>query len=160
MCRRKATCDVLICLTHFPAHAHRETVLWLCAHALMEYCSVANEQEAPCISARSLNAGGMARAPDPHAGNFRLVDAGVRPLTGRPRGSTAPDCKRYQAPSVSGAGRLFTRALRTETEINRACFGFVPLLSRRCGAQHAELSLTRLTEELNLNEMTRRPRKR
>jgi AraC-like DNA-binding protein len=63
--------------------------------------------------------------------------------------------KRRQYPVLGG---YVTRALRTETEINRACFGFVPLLIEAVWSQHAELSLTRLTEELNLNEMTRRPR--
>lgn len=36
---------VLLALTRFPARAHRDPVLWLCAHALMEQASVALEQD-------------------------------------------------------------------------------------------------------------------
>lgn len=40
--------DVLtlfLCCTRFPARPHRETVLWLCSHMLMEECSLLLEQE-------------------------------------------------------------------------------------------------------------------
>ncbi|MGN0745554.1 MAG: hypothetical protein ACI4ML_02635, partial [Aristaeellaceae bacterium] len=36
---------ILLCLSRFPARTHRDAVMWLCAHALMENASVALEQE-------------------------------------------------------------------------------------------------------------------
>ena len=36
---------ILLALTRFPARAHRDVVLWLCVHDLLEVCSVSLEQE-------------------------------------------------------------------------------------------------------------------
>lgn len=45
---------VLLALTRFPARAHRDPVLWLCAHALMEQASVALEQDGTMFTGRNL----------------------------------------------------------------------------------------------------------
>ena len=55
-------------------------------------------------------------------------------------------------------GGYITRALRNESEINRSCFGFVPLTIEAIWNQHPELGLQALTTGLNLREMSRRPR--
>ena len=36
---------IMLALTRFPARVHRDTVLWLCARALMEHASVNLEQD-------------------------------------------------------------------------------------------------------------------
>ena len=55
-------------------------------------------------------------------------------------------------------GGYVSRALREDQNLSVTCFAFVPLVIEAIWSQHAELSLRTLTEGLNLNEMTRRPR--
>lgn len=90
---------VLLALTRFPARAHRDPVLWLCAHALMEQASVALEQDGTMF----IGVGGTLEA---HAGNQRLVDA--RLAAGRRGGAPASEgiADMHQAAAVRGAGRV------------------------------------------------------
>ena len=71
------------------------------------------------------------------------------------RNSLQTSIKRRQ---YSVLGGYVSRALRTEEELSRVCFGFVPLVIEAVWSQHGELSLQKLTEGLSLLEMTRRPR--
>ena len=71
------------------------------------------------------------------------------------RGQLQTIIKRRQYPNLGG---YITRALRSEQEPGKACFAFIPLVIEAIWSQHAELSLSRMTEKLNLQEMTRRPK--
>lgn len=114
---------VLLALTRFPARAHRDPVLWLCAHALMEQASVALEQDGTMFIGEEFD---LAATWAEHLKPMREISdwwTRVSPLDG-------------------AAAHRHRKELQT-------------CIKRR---QHAELSLRTLTEGLNLNEMTRRPR--
>ena len=150
---------ILLCLTRFPAKAHRETVLWLCAHALTEACSVSWEMEGTMHVGEEFASPTLWQAALSPMRELSDWWASVSPIPGpvahshRTHLQTLVKRRQY-----AGLGGYITRALRTETEINRVCFAFVPLVIEAVWSQHAEISLRKLTEELNLNEMTRRPR--
>lgn len=114
---------VLLALTRFPARAHRDPVLWLCAHALMEQASVALEQDGTMFIGEEFD---LAATWAEHLKPMREISdwwTRVSPLDG-------------------AAAHRHRKELQT-------------CIKRR---QYAELSLRTLTEGLNLNEMTRRPR--
>ena len=150
---------ILLCLTRFPARTHRDTVMWLCAHALMENASVALEQEGTMFIGEEFD--------DPlvwqeHLSPMAEVSdwwSQASPMDGaaahahRVRLQTIMKRRQYNM-----LGGYVSRALRTEQELGRACFAFVPLVIEAVWSQHAEISLNRLTEDLNLAEMARRPR--
>ena len=150
---------ILLCLTRFPARTHRDTVMWLCAHALMENASVALEQEGTMFIGEEFD--------DPlvwqeHLSPMAEVSdwwSQASPMDGaaahahRVRLQTIMKRRQYNM-----LGGYVSRALRTEQELGRACFAFVPLVIEAVWSQHAEISLNRLTEDLNLAEMARRPK--
>lgn len=150
---------LLLCLTHFPAKAHREMLLWLCAHALLEDISVTMAQEGIMTIGEEFD--------DPLTWQEHLLPmpevsdwwAGVSPMTGTQahahRTHLQAIIKRRQYTTLGG---YVTRALRGEAEPGRMCFAFVPLVIEAIWSQHSELSLRHLTEELNLCSMARRPK--
>ena len=150
---------VLLCLTRFPAKAHRDTVMWLCAHGLMESVAMILEQEGTMYIGEEFQApedwqaqlGGLAEISD--------WWARVSPMNGSAahahRKSLQTSIKRRQYTVLGG---YVSRALRGEEELGKICFAFIPLVIEAVWSQHAELSLKKLTEELNLHEMTRRPK--
>ncbi len=150
---------VLLCLTRFPAKAHRETVLWLCAHALLENYSVTLAQEGTLMVGEEFSAPALWQAAMSPMREISDWWTSVSPIPGPAahahRTHLQTLIKRRQ---YSGMGGYVTRVLRSEPEVNRICFAMVPLVIEAVWSQHAELSLRKLTEELNLNEMTRRPR--
>lgn len=98
---------VLLALTRFPARAHRDPVLWLCAHALMEQASVALEQDGTMFIGEEFDlAGEVGGTLEAHAGNQRLVDACL--AAGRRGGASAPEgiADMHQAAAVRGVGRV------------------------------------------------------
>ena len=150
---------MLLCLTRFPARVHRDAVLWLCAHALMEKASVTLEQEGTMFIGEEFADPGEWQA---HLAPMQEISdwwLSASPLDGaaahRHRTSLQTSIKRRQYAVLGG---YVSRALRDEAEPGRICFAFVPLVIEAVWSQHAELSLERLTEELNLQEMTRRPK--
>ena len=150
---------LLLCLTRFPARVHRDTVLWLCAHALMEQASVTLEQEGTMFIGEEF---AQPESWAEHLAPMQEISdwwTGASPLDGaaahRHRTSLQTSIKRRQYSVLAG---YVSRALREEAEPGPVCFAFVPLVIEAVWSQHAELSLQRLTEELSLPEMTRRPK--
>ena len=150
---------LLLCLTRFPARIHRDTVLWLCAHALMESASVTLEQEGTMFIGEEFSPAPRWRE---HLEPMREISdwwADASPLEGaaahQHRNHLQTSIKRRQYTVLGG---YVSRQLREEAEPGRICFGFVPLVIEAVWSQHAELSLRTLTEKLNLQEMTRRPK--
>ncbi len=150
---------ILLCCTHFPAAAHRETVLWLCAHALLEQCSLLLEQEGTMAIGEEFSSPTLWRAALTPMREISDWWAKVSPIPASAahthRAGLQTLLKRRQFANLGG---YVTRVLRTETEVNRVCFAMVPLIIEAVWSQHAEISLRKLTEELNLNEMTRKPK--
>ena len=150
---------LLLCATRFPARVHRETVLWLCAHALMEQASVALEQEGTMFIGEEFSSAEDWQA---HLAPMQEISdwwADASPMDGaaahQHRIHLQTAIKRRQYTTLGG---YITRTLREEPEPGQACFAFVPLVIEAVWSQHAELSLQKLTEKLNLQEMTRRPK--
>ena len=150
---------VLLALTRFPARAHRDPVLWLCAHALMEQASVALEQDGTMFIGEEFD---LAVTWAEHLKPMREISdwwTRVSPLDGaaahRHRKELQTCIKRRQYAVLGG---YVSRALREDQNLSVTCFAFVPLVIEAIWSQHAELSLRTLTEGPNLNEMTRRPR--
>lgn len=148
-----------LALTRFPARAHRDPVLWLCAHALMEQASVALEQDGTMFIGEEFD---LAATWAEHLKPMREISdwwTRVSPLDGaaahRHRKELQTCIKRRQYAVLGG---YVSRALREDQNLSVTCFAFVPLVIEAIWSQHAELSLRTLTEGLNLNEMTRRPR--
>lgn len=150
---------ILLCLTRFPARTHRETVIWLCAHALMENASVSLAQEGTMFIGEEFD---WPEGWQEHlAPMLEISDwwARVSPMEGadahahRVRLQTAIKRRQYTV-----LGGYVSRALRTVDEPGRACFAFVPLVIEAVWSQHGELTLDRLTQSLNLAEMARRPK--
>lgn len=149
---------VLLALTRFPARAHRDPVLWLCAHALMEQASVALEQDGTMFIGEEFD---LAATWAEHLKPMREISdwwTRVSPLDGaaahRHRKELQTCIKRRQYAVLGG---YVSRALREDQNLSVTCFAFVPLVIEAIWSQHAELSLRTLTEGLNLNEMTRPP---
>ena len=150
---------VLLALTRFPARAHRDPVLWLCAHALMEQASVALEQDGTMFIGEEFD---LAATWAEHLKPMREISdwwTRVSPLDGaaahRHRKELQTCIKRRQYAVLGG---YVSRALREDQNLSVTCFAFVPLVIEAIWSQHAELTLRTLTEGLNLNEMTRSPR--
>ena len=150
---------VLLCHTRFPARVHRDTVVWLCCHALMEKAAVVLEREGTRFVGEE-----FAQADEwrEHAEAMLEISdwwAQASPLDGaaahQHRISLQTAIKRRQYAVLGG---YITRALREEAEPGKVCFAFVPLVIEAVWSQHAELSLDKLTEEMNLQEMARRPK--
>ena len=150
---------IMLCCTHFPAAAHRETVLWLCGHALLEQSSLLLEQEGTLTIGEEFASPSLWRAAMTPMREISDWWNKVSPMTAADarthRAGLQTLIKRRQYASLGG---YVTRVLRNETEINRMCFAMVPLVIEAVWSQHAEISLRKLTEELNLNEMTRKPK--
>jgi len=150
---------IMLALTRFPAKVHRDTVLWLCARALMEHASVNLEQDGTMVIGEEfvrsedwLNHLAPMREISDWWNRVSPIDGGVAHTH---RSQLQMSIKRRQYAVLGG---YVSRALRTETEMSRVCFGFIPLVIEAIWSQHAELSLRSMTGQLNLNEMTRRPR--
>ena len=150
---------IMLALGRFPAKVHRDTVLWLCAHALMDHASVNLEQDGTMFIGEEFS------SPDQwleHLAPMREISdwwRRVSPIDGAKahahRNSLQTSIKRRQ---YSVMGGYVSRTLRTETELSRVCFGFVPLVIEAIWSQHGELSLETMTQGLSLTEMTRHPR--
>jgi AraC-like DNA-binding protein len=150
---------IMLALGRFPAKVHRDTVLWLCAHALIEHASVNLEQDGTMFIGEEFTEPAEWMA---HLAPMREISDWwnrVSPIEGssahRHRSHLQTSIKRRQYAVLGG---YVSRTLRTETELSRVCFGFVPLVVEAIWSQHAELSLQKLTEQLNLADMTRHPR--
>ena len=150
---------IMLALNRFPARVHRDTVLWLCAHALMDHASVNLEQDGTMFIGEEFDA-----AADwlNHLAPMREITdwwRRVSPIEGSVahthRNHLQTSIKRRQYALMAG---YVSRVLRTEKELGRVCFGFVPLVIEAVWRQHGELSLPRLTEGLRLAEMARHPR--
>ena len=150
---------MMLCSTRYPARVHRETVLWLCAHRLMEQASVTLETEGTMFIGEE-----FAQAADwqSHLAPMQEISdwwANASPLDGAAahhhRTNLQTSIKRRQYTVLGG---YVSRALREESEPGPTCFAFIPLIIEAVWSQHAELSLEKLTMGLNLQEMTRRPR--
>ena len=150
---------IMLALTRFPARVHRDTVLWLCAHTLMEHASVNLEQDGTMFIGEEFETAGEWLA---HLAPMREISQWwrvVSPIGGAlahtHRTHLQTSIKRRQYASLGG---YVSRVLRTETELSRVCFGFIPLVIEAVWSQHAEASLQSLTGKLKLAEMTRHPR--
>jgi len=150
---------IMLALERFPAKVHRDTVLWLCAHALMDHASVNLEQDGTMFIGEEFTCAGEWLT---HLAPMREITdwwRRVSPIEGSAahahRNHLQTSVKRRQYAVLGG---YVSRALRNETELSRVCFGFVPLVIEAIWSQHGELSLQKLTEGLNLTEMTRHPR--
>ncbi len=150
---------IMLALDRFPAKVHRDTVLWLCAHALMDHASVNLEQDGTMFIGEEFDS-----AADwlTHLAPMREISdwwRRVSPIEGSAarthRANLQTSIKRRQFAVLGG---YVSRALRTEKELGRVCFGFVPLVIEAIWSQHGELSLQKLTQGLNLAEMARHPR--
>ena len=150
---------IMLALDRFPARVHRDTVLWLCAHALMDHASVNLEQDGTMFIGEEFASAGEWLD---HLAPMREISDWWRrasPIEGSAahvhRNHLQTSIKRRQYGALGG---YVSRVLRTETELSRMCFGFVPLVIEAVWSQHGELSLQKLTEGLKLAEMTRHPR--
>ncbi len=150
---------IMLALTRFPAKVHRETVLWLCAHALMEHASVNLEQDGTMFIGEEF---AQLAEWSQHLAPMREISdwwSRVSPMDGSVarvhRAQLQTSIKRRQYATLGG---YVSRVLRTEMALGKTCFGFIPLVIEAIWSQHAEASLRSLTGQLNLNEMTRRPR--
>ena len=150
---------IMLALTRFPARVHRDAVLWLCAHQLMEHAAYNLEQDGTMFIGEEF--ANPAEWADHLAPMREISDwwSRVSPIEGsvaRAHRAHLQTCiKRRQYANLGG---YVSRVLRTEAELSRVCFGFIPLVIEAIWSQHAEASLQSLTGGLNLNEMTRRPR--
>ena len=150
---------IMLALDRFPARVHRDTVLWLCAHALMDHASVNLEQDGTMFIGEEFSDAAEWAA---HLAPMREISdwwRRVSPIEGAKahahRSHLQTSIKRRQYGTLGG---YVSRALRTETELARTCFGFVPLVIEAIWSQHGELSLQKLTQGLSLSEMTRHPK--
>ncbi len=150
---------IMLALDRFPAKVHRDTVLWLCAHALMDHASVNLEQDGTMFIGEEFT--NPAEWADHLAPMREISDwwRRVSPIEGSAarthRSNLQTSVKRRQYAVLGG---YVSRALRTETALGPTCFGFVPLVIEAIWSQHGELSLEKLTKGLNLSEMARHPR--
>ena len=149
---------ILACLTQFRARAHRETAMWLCAHGILEGCANILEQEGvlsisdefaqpgqwPQMQPTMLELSDWWRTASP-------IDSSVA-RTHRTKLQTIMKRRQYNA--FCG---YVTRCLRTEREVNRMCFAFVPLMIEAVWGQHPGLGLREVTISLSLPTMARRP---
>ena len=140
---------IMLALTRFPARVHRDTVLWLCAHTLMEHASVNLEQDGTMFIGEEFETAGEWLA---HLAPMREISQWwrvVSPIGGAlahtHRTHLQTSIKRRQYASLGG---YVSRVLRTETELSRVCFGFIPLVIEAVWSQHAEASLQSLTGKL------------
>lgn len=147
---------ILLAHTRFPARVHRDTAVWLCAHAFMEYAAVTVEEDGTMFIGEEMASDALA------AGAMREISAwwtAVSPISGQAahvhRQNLQVIIKRRQYSSLGG---YVSRALRGTADLGGQCFGFVPLMMEAIWSQHAELSLRQATEGLDLPGMTRRPR--
>lgn len=120
---------VLLALTRFPARAHRDPVLWLCAHALMEQASVALEQDGTMFIGEEFD---LAATWAEHLKPMREISdwwTRVSPLDGaaahRHRKELQTCIKRRQYAVLGG---YVSRALREDQNLSVTCFAFVPLV--------------------------------
>lgn len=150
---------ILLCQTRFPAKAQRDMVSWLCVHALMESIILAKAGEGTVAVGEEFDnpADWQARLS-----SLREISdwwAEASPMDGAQahahRTHLQTIIKRRQYTALGG---YVTRALRGTAEPGRMCLAFVPLVIEAVWSQHAELSLSSMTKELNLNELTRRPK--
>ncbi len=150
---------ILLALNRFPARVHRDAVLWLCAHALMDHASVNLEQDGTMFIGEEF--ADALLWVEHLAPMWEISDwwRRVSPIPGSAahahRKSLQTSIKRRQYAVLGG---YVSRSLRTEAELGKVCFGFVPLVIEAIWSQHAELSLQKLTGGLNLSDMTRHPR--
>lgn len=150
---------IMLALTRFPARAHRDAVLWLCAHALMDHAGVNLEQDGTMFIGEEFAQAG--EWLDHLAPMREITDwwRRVSPIEGSAahahRKSLQTSIKRRQYAVLAG---YVSRVLRSESELGKVCFGFIPLVIEAIWSQHAELSLQKLTTGLDLQDMTRHPK--
>ena len=149
--------DILLAETEFAAEPHRNTALWLGAHLLMESAQTEFGQDGLLRVTDGAEAAELLNADAAEEISRWWLRAGcISPQAAHThRGRLEALIKRRQYQAICG---YFVRALRSETDLNRVCFSAVPLLIEAIDSQHSEIPLTRLTERLNLREMTRRPK--
>ena len=150
---------IMLALDRFPAKVQRDTVLWLCAHSLMDHASVNLEQDGTMFIGEEFSS-----AADwvNHLAPMREISdwwRRVSPIEGAKahthRTNLQTSIKRRQYGTLGG---YVSRVLRAETALAPVCFGFVPLVIEAIWSQHGELSLQKLTQGLSLTEMTRHPK--
>ena len=129
---------IMLCATRYPARIHRETVLWLCAHELMEQASITLETEGTMFIGEE-----FAQAADwqDHLAPMQEISdwwASASPMDGaaahRHRTNLQTSIKRRQ---YSVLGGYVSRALREEAEPGPVCFAFIPLIIEAVWSQHA-----------------------
>lgn len=154
-----AALNILVCMTKFPARIHRDTVLWLCAQGLLEHCSNELGQTGSVYISDEFQNPAEWEAARSTIRDLSDWWSTVSPIEGTDarvhRAKLQTYIKRRQFTMLGG---YITRALRSGTEINRSCFGFVPLTIEAVWNQYPELGLEKLTTGLNLRDMSRRPR--
>lgn len=150
---------ILLAHTAFPAPVHRATALWLCERMLAEKALTELELEG------TLRIG--AEFDDPmtwkaHAAPLQDVSEWWSqhstmdgPTAHKHRAALQTLVKRRQYQSMAGYA---ARALHTEAEPGQAACVFVVLALEAIWRQLPELSVASLTEQLSLDEITRRPR--
>ena len=150
---------IMLALDRYPARVHRDTVLWLCAHALMDHASVNLEQDGTMFIGEEFTSAGdwmNHLAPMREISDWwRRTSAISGAAAHAHRNQLQISIKRRQYASLGG---YVSRVLRTTTDLAPVCFGFVPLVVEAVWSQHGELSLKALTQGLYLVEMTRHPR--
>lgn len=151
--------NILVCMTSFPARVHRDTALWLCTQGLLEYCTNELNQTGSIFISDEFQDPTEWESARPQARDlsdwWSTASPFDTPSARAHRAKLQTYIKRRQFTMLGG---YITRALRTGSEINRSCFGFVPLTIEAVWNQHPELGLQKLTAGLDLREMSRKPR--
>ena len=151
--------NVLICQNTFPAKIHRDTAMWLSASALLEYGGTVLSQSGSIFVTEEFD----------HPADWTAMRSDGRDLSDwwndvspidsaaarQHRAKLQTFIKRRQFTMLGG---YITRTLRTATEINRTCFGFVPLTIEAIWNQQPDISLNEITAGLSLYDMSRKPR--
>lgn len=155
----KTALNIFVCQTTFPASIHRDTAMWLCAQGVLEYASNELSQTGLVFISDEIadpNSWQDVRPTARDLSEWWSIASPIDSTDGRAhRAKLQTYIKRRQ---FSMLGGYISRVLRNAQEINRCCFGFVPLTIEAVWNQHPELSLQELTEGLSLREMSRKPR--
>lgn len=150
---------ILLCHTAFQASAYRNTALWICGHRLHEMCGVHLEQDGTLFISDAFD------APENwETHRDKMQEAVIWWKDNAPMESAVAHqhwlglrtiLKRRQYIALGG---YVTRALRTEQEPGLACSGLVPVIIEAVWSQHPEIGVDAITADLQLHDMTRRPR--
>ena len=149
--------DILLAETEFAAEPHRNTALWLGARLLMECAQTEFGQDGLLrVTDGAEEPGQLSTEAAEEISRWWLRAGCISPQAAHMhRGRLEALIKRRQYHAVCG---YLVRALHGMNDLNRVCFSAVPLIIEAIDSQYSEIPLTRMTEKLNLREMTRRPK--